>query len=123
MICTACKQEKETLPVNGNMDMCQECFSVHMGCPFVVSSHSEIVKGKTYKHNEYCRRIASRTSLLCPKHELIVSEEDNEKARRSESRKRKKEMKINLAAMLESSPLRAENPQFPQKNPQTGYEA
>lgn len=90
------------------------------GCPYVVAYHG-YDDGTGDKYAEFCNKIASRTSAYCPKHELLVNDIPNEAKRRMAHARNGKERKAMMRQMLETSPLAAMNPAFPENKP-TGYE-
>jgi hypothetical protein len=84
------------------------------GCPWVVGSHKNRY-GEAVE--EHCLRIPSEKSAYCPKHELMFVNQHLDKERKMEKARNGKAKKLFRDALAES-PLRAENPNFPQKNSQ-----
>lgn len=114
--CNSCKQiwrDSEVRAVS-TLILCESCFSRSMGCPWIVGTKTEIIKGVTYRTKKFCRCIPSPTSLLCPKHETMDEGKEGDVARRMEKARNGKEKKKLFADALAESPLRADNPQFAQ---------
>lgn len=81
-------------------------------CPYHVVKERGSVENGDYKTPEICGKMPDSRSAYCPKHELMVSEEEAEGRRWSEKMQARKARKKDAREALETSPLAAVNPVF-----------
>lgn len=73
------------------------------------------------KYGRYCGKLTDKSRKYCPKHTLIINEEENVQALKMEHARRGKERKKAMREALATSPLRGYNPSFDEKR-KSGYE-
>jgi len=79
----------------------------------LVAARVNLGDPKKSRPAQICGKLPSLDSPFCPKHKLMHDEAEAEKQRWSQRMQAAKDKKKLYADMLEHSPLRADNPQFP----------
>jgi len=85
-----------------------------IGCPLVVQT--SIHPQSKDKYDVHCRKIPAEDSIYCPKHKLIVADNELEGQRKIAAKKARKEAKKRDMEFLKTSPLAAVNPKFDKKD-------